>query len=171
MEYKEKEKQAVYEKFIEHHGSFGRRRMKKLLEADGISMSEHKVSNIMKELGVQSKYGRKKCNTALALEVLEKAVAEYGTPDMIMTDRGAQFTCKDFFDTMQKLSVVHSMSRPYKLIDNRYIETFWKSMKVEMGKLDLLNEQTYRMVVDYYIYYYNNLRPHSSLAYRTPLAA
>ncbi len=239
MEYKEKEKQAVYEKFIEHHGSFGRRMMKKLLEADGISMSEHKISNIMKELGVQSKYGRKKCknvhtsentekyiqenifasltkeernalevwsmdfteekingkkiftcgiisvnrkilvgyaqatkcNTALALEALEKAVAEYGTPDMILTDRGAQFTSKDFFDTMQRLSVVHSMSRPYKPIDNRYIETFWKSMKVEMGKLDLLNEQTYRMVVDYYIYYYNNLRPHSSLAYRIPLAA
>ena len=72
---------------------------------------------------------------------------------------------------MEKLSITHSMSRPRKPIDNRFIETFWKSRKVEMGKLDLLTEQTYRMVVDYYIYYYNNLRPHSSLQYLSPLVA
>lgn len=57
------------------------------------------------------------------------------------------------------------------LAGNRFIETFWKSMKVELGKKDLLNEQTYRMVIEYYIYYYNNLRPHSSLGYLPPLAA
>ena len=98
------------------------------------------------------------CNTALAKEALQKAVAQYGVPDMIMTDRGAQFTSRDFFDMMEKLNITHSMSRPYKPIDNRFIETFWKSMKVELGKTNLLTEQTYRMVVDYYIYYYNNLR-------------
>ena len=38
-------------------------------------------------------------------------------------------------------------------------------------KLDLLTEQTYRMVVDYYIYYYNNLRPHTALNYLAPLVA
>ena len=44
-------------------------------------------------------------------------------------------------------------------------------MKVEMGRLDLLTPETYRMVIDYYINYYNYLRPHSSLNYRTPLIA
>lgn len=112
-----------------------------------------------------------KCNTALAKEAVQKAIAQYGVPDMIMTDRGAQFTSKDFYDMMEKLKIAHSMSRPHKPIDNRFIETFWKSMKVELGKTCLLTEQTYRMVVDYYIYYYNNLRPHSTLGYRPPLAA
>ena len=107
----------------------------------------------------------------MAKETVEKAVAQYGVPDMIMTDRGAQFTSKDFYDMMEKLKIAHSMSRPHKPIDNRFIETFWKSMKVELGKTCLLTEQTYRMVVDYYIYYYNNLRPHSTLGYRPPLAA
>lgn len=238
-EYQAKESQAVYDIFVEHHGSFGRRMLKKLLEQKGICISEHKISRIMKTFGIRSKYGRKrcknvhtsentekyihenlfaqlsreerekleiwsmdfteekirgktvftcgiisvnrkilvgysqgsKCNTELALEALTKAVAEYGTPDMVMTDRGAQFTSKDFYVTMEKLSITHSMSRPRKPIDNRFIETFWKSMKVEMGKLDLLTEQTYRMVVDYYIYYYNNLRPHSALNYLAPLVA
>lgn len=231
--------QAVYEKFVDHHGSFGRRVLKRLLEADGICISERKISRILQELGVRAKYGRKRCknvhtskatekyihenlfaqlnkeqrenmeiwsmdfteekihgkkiytcgiisvnrkilvgysqgktcNTALALEALNKAVASYGKPDMVMTDRGAQFTSKDFYDMMQKLSVLHSMSRPHKPVDNRFIETFWKSMKVELGKTCLLTEQTYQMVVDYYVYYYNNLRPHSTLDYRTPLTA
>lgn len=44
-------------------------------------------------------------------------------------------------------------------------------MKVEMGKLDLLMSETYRIVVDYYINYYNCLRPHSALNYRPPLIA
>ncbi len=56
-------------------------------------------------------------------------------------------------------------------VDNIYIETFWKTMKIEIGKVTLLNEQTYAMVIDYYINYYNYLRPHSSLNYRTPLVA
>lgn len=236
--YKAKESQAVCEKFVEHHGSFGRRVLKKLLEQDGICISEHKISRILKESGLSPKYGRKKCknvhtsehtekyihenlfaqlspeersrleiwsmdfteekirgktiytcgiisvnrkilvgysqagkcNTALAKEAVQKAVAQYGAPDMIMTDRGSQFTSRDFFDMMKDLEVTHSMSRPHKPIDNRFIETFWKSMKVELGKTKLLTEQTYRMVIDYYIYYYNNLRPHSSLGYMPPLA-
>lgn len=231
--------QAVSEKFVEHHGSFGRRMLKRLLEADGIRMSEWKISQILRELGVRAKYGRKRCknvytskatekyiqenlfaklkederkdmeiwsmdfteekikgkkiytcgiisvdrkilvgysqgqgcNTDLALEALNKAISAYGNPDMILTDRGAQFTSKNFHDILQELSIIHSMSRPHKPIDNRFIETFWKSMKVELGKTNLLTEQTYRMVVDYYIYYYNNLRPHSTLGYRVPLAA
>lgn len=237
--YKREEKQAVYEKFVDHHGSFGRRMLKKILEADGIIMSEHKISHILKELGLCAKYGRKKCknvytsentekyiqenyfallpseirsemdiwsmdfteekingkkvftcgiisvnrkivvgysqgtkcNTELALQALTKALENYGTPDMIMTDRGAQFTSREFRVIMDDLFIIHSMSRPHKPVDNRFIETFWKSMKVELGKLDLLTEETYRMVVDYYIYYYNNLRPHSSLGYRPPIAA
>lgn len=236
--YKAKESQAVCEKFVEHHGSFGRRVLKKLLEQDGICISEHKISRILKESGLSPKYGRKKCknvhtsehtekyihenlfaqlspeersrleiwsmdfteekirgktiytcgiisvnrkilvgysqagkcNTALAKEAVQKAVAQYGAPDMIMTDRGSQFTSRDFFDMVKDLEVTHSMSRPHKPIDNRFIETFWKSMKVELGKTKLLTEQTYRMVIDYYIYYYNNLRPHSSLGYMPPLA-
>ena len=236
---KAKESQAVFETFMAHHGSFGRRTLKKLLERDGLCISEHKISRILKDLGLRSKYGRKKCknvhtskntekyihenlfaqltpeerskleiwsmdfteekiqgkkvytcgiisvnrkilvgysqsskcDSTLAKQAVQKAVDQYGVPDMIMTDRGPQFTSKVFFDMMEKLEVAHSMSRPYKPIDNRFIETFWKSMKVELGKTDLLTEQTYRMVVDYYIYYYNNLRPHSTLDYKSPLAA
>jgi len=112
-----------------------------------------------------------RCTTELAMEAMANALVEHGIPDMVMTDRGAQFISRDFHAMLEDWGIRHSMSRPYTPIDNRFIETFWKSMKVELGQTSLLNAQTYRMVVDYYIYYYNNIRPHSSLNYRTPIIA
>ena len=112
-----------------------------------------------------------RCTTDLAMEAMANALLAHGIPDMVMTDRGSQFISRDFHAMLEDWGIRHSMSRPYKPVDNRYIETFWKSMKVELGQTVLLNAQTYRMVVDYYVYYYNNLRPHSSLNYQTPLVA
>ena len=112
----------------------------------------------------------KKCTSNLAIKCVTSAIEKYGKPYMIMTDRGSQFTSKIFFDMMKENKILHCMSRPHTPVDNRFIETFWKSMKVEIGKLSLLNEYTYAMVIDYYINYYNNIRPHSSLGYKTPLA-
>lgn len=236
---KEELRCAVYDAFVEHHGSFGRRTLKRILERKNIRISEYKISKILKELGFCSKYGRKRCKnvytskntekyiqenlyasltdeqksrmeiwsmdfteekiegkkiytcgiisvnrkilvgyaqgsrctTALAMEAFANAMLAYGIPDMVMTDRGAQFVSRDFHAMMEDWGIRHSMSRPRTPVDNRFIETFWKSMKVELGKMDLLNEQTYRIVIEYYIYYYNNLRPHSSLGYLPPLAA
>ena len=236
---KEELRRAVYDAFVEHHGSFGRRTLKRILERKNIRISEYKISKILKELCFCSKYGRKRCKnvytskntekyiqenlyasltdeqksrmeiwsmdfteekiegkkiytcgiisvnrkilvgyaqgsrctTALAMEAFANAMLAYGIPDMVMTDRGAQFVSRDFHAMMEDWGIRHSMSRPRTPVDNRFIETFWKSMKVELGKMDLLNEQTYRIVIEYYIYYYNNLRPHSSLGYLPPLAA
>ena len=238
-EYKAKESQAVINMFIEHHGSFGRRVLKKELEKNGIRLSENKISRILKIHGYCSKYGRKKaknvhtsehtekyihenlyaqltqeqkdqieiwsmdfteekikgkkiftcgivsvkskilvgysqgnrCTTYLAMEAMANAMLDYGIPDMVMTDRGAQFVSRDFHAMLEDWGIKHSMSRPHKPVENCFIETFWKSMKVELGKTDLLTEQTYHMVVEYYVYYYNNLRPHSALGYQPPLAA
>lgn len=237
--YKAEESQAVYDAFVAHHGSFGRRMLKRILEKDHIVLSENKISRILKSYDLCPKYGRKRCKnvhtskntekyiqdnlfaglsqekksgmdiwsmdfteekiegkkiytcgiisvnskilvgyaqanrctTELAMEAMANALLKHGIPDMVMTDRGAQFISRDFHAMLEDWGIRHSMSRPYTPIDNRFIETFWKSMKVELGQTSLLNAQTYRMVVDYYIYYYNNIRPHSSLNYRTPIIA
>lgn len=228
----------VYKMHSFHNGSFGRRVLKRELERQGTVFSERKVSGIMKQLELQSKYGRHKgknvytsantnqyikenlyarlgdvekkqrimsmdfteqivsgekiytcgvllinervlagysqgsaCTAALAIEALERAIAEYGNPYMVLTDRGAQFTSKKFYDMMNKGNILHSMSRPHTPVDNCFIETFWKTMKTELGQLTLLNEQSYGMVVAYYVNYYNQFRPHSSLGYQPPAQA
>ena len=110
-----------------------------------------------------------KCDSNLAITAIERAIEVHGQPYMIMTDRGSQFTSKAFYDIMQEKNIKHSMSRPHTPTDNRYIETFWKTMKTEIGKTSHLTPTLYRLVIDYYINYYNTLRPHSSLNYLTPL--
>lgn len=110
-----------------------------------------------------------KCTAQLGITALQNAIENYGVPYMVMTDRGSQFTSKEFYDIMQGYGILHSMSRPHTPIDNRYIETFWKSMKVEIGNTKHLTQEMYKMVVEYYFYYYNNKRPHSTLNYLTPM--
>ena len=59
--YKAEESQAVYDAFVAHHGSFGRRMLKRILEKDHIVLSENKISRILKAYDLCPKYGRKRC--------------------------------------------------------------------------------------------------------------
>lgn len=111
-----------------------------------------------------------RCNSKFAISTVERAISQYGKPDIIHTDRGTQFVSKAFHDIMETKGIIHSMSRPHKPSDNAPIETFWKSMKVEIGYTEEMTEEEMRMVTEYYSYYYNTLRPHSSLNYLSPLA-
>lgn len=106
-----------------------------------------------------------------ACKALEKAIKMYGKPDMILTDRGSPFTSKAFHELLEREGIQHSMSRPHTPRDNRYIETFWKTMKTEIGPVNDLTIPEYLMILEYYEYYYNNLRPHSALGYQPPLQA
>lgn len=60
------------------------------------------------------------------------------------------------------------MSRPYKPVDNVYIETFFKTMKIEIGYVKKFTIEEYKMVVEYWMNYYNTERIHSSIGYITP---
>lgn len=103
-----------------------------------------------------------------AIETIEAAIKKYGSPDMLLTDRGSQFTSKKFYESMKKNKIKHSMSRQHTPADNVYIETFWKSMKTEIGKVKQFGVEKYIKVVRYYLYYYNHKRLHSGIGYLTP---
>lgn len=109
-----------------------------------------------------------KIDAKLAVETLEKAIEEYGTPNMILSDRGSQFTSKLYQKTLEEHGIIFSMSRPYKPVDNVYIETFFKSMKTEIGYVKKYTIKEYKMVVEYWMNYYNTKRIHSSIGYLTP---
>ena len=109
-----------------------------------------------------------KIDSKLAVETLEEAIETYGTPNMILSDRGSQFTSKLYQKTLEEHGIIFSMSRPYKPVDNVYIETFFKSMKTEIGYVKKYTIKEYKMVVEYWMNYYNTKRIHSSIGYLTP---
>lgn len=110
-----------------------------------------------------------KNNSAAACETLAMAIKEFGIPDMVMTDRGSPFVSKSFYELLKRYGIRHSMSRPHTPADNCFIETFWKSMKTEIGNVERLTVEQYKMIMAYYRHYYNHERPHSTLGYCAPL--
>lgn len=110
-------------------------------------------------------------NAESACDTLKEAINRFGVPDMILTDRGSPFVSKSFNETLKEYDIEHSMSRPHTPRDNRYIETFWKTMKTEIGQVMKFSIEEYLMVVGYYWHYYNHIRPHSRLNYTPPLVA
>ena len=106
-----------------------------------------------------------------ACKTVEMAIQECGIPYMIMTDRGSPFVSKSFHDLLERYGIKHSMSRPHTPADNCFIETFWKSMKTEIGKVEHLTPEQYMMIMEFYRHYYNHERPHSTLGYCAPMVA
>lgn len=110
-----------------------------------------------------------KNNSEAACKTLEMAIQEFGIPDMVMTDRGSPFVSKSFNELLNRYGIKHSMSRPHTPADNCFIETFWKSMKTEIGNAERLTVEQYKMIMEFYRHYYNHERPHSTLGYCAPL--
>ncbi len=85
------------------------------------------------------------------------------------SDRGSQYTAKETQIILKHNNLISSMSRPGKPNDNQYIESFWHTMKTEIGSLKKMTMKQAREVInDYITNYYNDIRMHSGLDYSTP---
>jgi len=104
-----------------------------------------------------------------AVDVLSEAFHHHGTPEIINTDQGSQFTAEEFVKAVKKRGCKFSMDGKGAWRDNVFIERLWKSVKYERVYLfvyDSVNEA--RKSIMQYIDWYNQSRPHSRLAKRTP---
>ncbi len=104
-----------------------------------------------------------------AIEVLERAVAKYGAPEIINSDQGVQYTCEEWHNACVKYGVRISMDGRARCLDNVWIERFWRTIKREYVYLN--PESTVGALwrgIAKYIEYYNNRRAHQGLAHRTP---
>ena len=104
----------------------------------------------------------------MSKECMQKAVEKYGKPQIIHTDRGSIYTSTVMKDLMEELTIQRSMSAPGSPNENQYIESFWKTLKTEIGRTQELTKQELQMVLSYYENYYNTKRMHSSIDYYSP---
>lgn len=65
----------------------------------------------------------------VSLEVVKQAVATYGCPEIINSDQGSQFTCKEYVGYLREEKIKISMDGKGRALDNIYIERFWRSIK------------------------------------------
>jgi len=103
------------------------------------------------------------------VRVLDRLVATWGKPAMIVSDNGTELTCNAMLKWTTETGIDWHYIQPGKPMQNGYMESF-------NGKLrdECLNEHVFgslseaRRIIEAWRIDYNEVRPHSSLEYLTP---
>jgi putative transposase len=108
----------------------------------------------------------------LAVAALNQAIAQrQPMPGLVHhSDRGAQYACREYVSLLASHGMLPSMSRPANPYDNASCESFIRTLKREE-----IYANTYRDLEDLRAHieqfierYYNRIRLHSALGYRSP---
>ena len=109
--------------------------------------------------------------TELPLRALGNAVARRlpGRGVLHHSDRGSQYTSADYQKRLEKLGMTVSMSRRGNCYDNAAAESFFDSLKTELGvEVFDSREHALRALFDYIELFYNRRRRHSALGNISP---
>jgi len=108
----------------------------------------------------------------LTITALERAVARRRPRAGLVhhSDRGLQYARGEYVGLLEKYGMVPSMSRPANPYDNASCESFMKTLKREEIYANRYDDLKHlRVNIEEFIEeYYNRLRLHSALGYRSP---
>lgn len=89
--------------------------------------------------------------------------------EVFNTDQGAQYTSKDWIDTLVEAQISISMDGRGRYLDNIFVERLWRTIQQECVYLhNFSSVEEAREIIGSYISYYNNERQHQGLDYCTP---
>jgi len=106
---------------------------------------------------------------AVAVGALAEAITTYGAPEIGNTDQGSQFTSEEYLRLCKEKNMAISMDGRGRCLDNIFTERLWRTVKYE--DIFIKNYETIsdaKTGLKEYFTFYNNVRPHQSLSYRTP---
>lgn len=111
--------------------------------------------------------------TAVPLRALRNALDGRGgrAPLLHHSDQGCQYTSREYQGVLEGEGIVVSMSRRGNCYDNAVAESFFSTLKLELvdrHHWDRRNDLRVALI-DYIEVFYNRVRLHSTLAYRTPM--
>jgi len=108
----------------------------------------------------------------LPLTALERAIAERKPgPGLVHhSDRGLQYAAAEYVNVLRQHQMLPSMSRPANPYDNASCESFIKTLKREEIYANRYQDLGHMRVniQEFIEQYYNRLRLHSALGYRSP---
>lgn len=108
----------------------------------------------------------------LVIKALEKAIAagHLKTGTIIHTDRGSQYVSKNFRAVLAAKGCRQSMSRRGNCYDNAQAESFFSRYKAELLEDGIFEtvEEARSETFAYIEGYYNRVRRHSALGYKSP---
>ena len=111
-------------------------------------------------------------HATLTRDTLEMAIKQENPQQglIIHTDRGTQYTCRDYRDLVSQQDFKMSLSRKGNCYDNAYVESLFRSLKVELvNRCTFSSIKEARLAIFRYIVWYNRERRHSALGYMCPV--
>lgn len=106
----------------------------------------------------------------MVTRTVKDAVSRYGSPEIINSDQGSQFTSTEYIELIKSFETTRiSMDGKGRATDNIAIERFFRSYKWE--RLYLMCPETVnevKQITKEYMETYNYKRGHQSHGYRTP---
>lgn len=111
-------------------------------------------------------------DTAPVLQAVKRAISIYGTPEIINSDQGSQFTGEHYAGYLRNANIKQSMDGKGRWVDNVIIERWFRSLKTErIYPYEYLTPRDLRVGIREYIEEYNTERPHQTHNYLTPVEA
>ncbi len=108
----------------------------------------------------------------LVVDALSLAVGRRGTVAGLIahSDRGSQYASEHYQSELKRHEMVGSMSGVGQCWDNAVIESTFGRLKVELvhGEKYVTREEAKASIFDYIEVFYNRVRRHSTLEYKTP---
>lgn len=113
-----------------------------------------------------------KSSTQLLTTTFKRAYKDRGKPSNLTfhSDQGSQYTSKAFTALLKECGVTQSLSTPGQPLDNAVAESFFSAFKKEEAyRKDYTSVRHFIESVTKYIDFYNNIRPHKTNHYKTPV--
>jgi putative transposase len=102
------------------------------------------------------------------LIAVERALT-HAQPVIWNSDQGSHFTGPQYLDLLTTAGVQISMDGKGRALDNIFVERLWRTVKYEEVYLrDYATPRDARQGLGAYFLFYNEIRPHQALGYRTP---
>jgi len=110
----------------------------------------------------------------LVLNALDQAVNHRRPKPGLLhhSDKGSQYTCKDFQKQLTMYCMIVSMSGTSNCYDNAAMESFFHALKTEHTYFEsyATRNQARQSIFEYVEVFYNRKRLHSTLGYCSPMA-
>ncbi len=105
------------------------------------------------------------------VQTLERVCHQLGYPKTIRVDNGSEFVSRDLDLWAYANDVTLDFSRPGKPTDNGYIEAFNSKLRAEcLNAYWFLTLADARQKLEDWRRDYNEVRPHSAIGYKPPIA-